>query len=297
MIEVPTPFAVGNVNLYLVGDTLIDTGPKTPEALKILNQINLSSIANVVITHGHVDHHGLAYYLKEKTDCTVFVHENDLLSVSAYRTELEKKSWRYSDFLRKSGLSRKLISHFEEYYRGLSTYGESCPAEPLKDIIMTEQGAMEVIHTPGHTGGSCCFVLGDIMYAGDTLLPTISTNPSIHAVFDKRCGLEAYQRSLHTLSQLDVKKVFPGHGVIIEDHARRIQTILREHEQRRLTVIRSLQEAPQSLAEITKAVFGEIRASEILLALAECFDYLKILQKENLADVCEEDGLLSARRI
>lgn len=293
MIKVPTPFAVGDVNLYVVGDTLIDTGPKTPEALKVLNQVNLDSITNIIITHGHVDHHGLAYYLKRKTDCTVFVHRNDLLSVTDYENELDQKSQKYIDFLSKSGLSEKLIFHFGEYYREFGTYGESCPAEPLGDTFMTEKGALQVIHTPGHTGGSCCFVLGDILYAGDTLLPTISTNPSIHAIFDETCGLKAYEKSLNTLSQLKVTRVFPGHGSVIEDHVARIRTIQREHEQRRLTVIHSLQEAPQSLAVITRAVFGDIPASEVLLALAECFDYLKILEQENIACIYEEKGIIS----
>ncbi|MBU6997920.1 MAG: MBL fold metallo-hydrolase [Theionarchaea archaeon] len=295
MIKVPTPFAVGDVNLYLVGDTLIDTGPRTPEALKVLDGLNLDSIVNVVITHGHVDHHGLAYYLKEKTDCTVFVHKNDLLTVTDYENELDKKSQTYADFLKKSGLSEKLVLHFKEYYHELRTYGERCPAEPLKEKVMTEQGAMQVIHTPGHTGGSCCFVMGDVLYAGDTLLPTISTNPSIHAVFDETCGLKAYQQSLRTLSQIRVDTVFPGHGAVIKDHIARIHTILKEHEQRRLTVLDSLQETPQSLAEVTKVVFGNIPASEVLLALAECYDYLKILERERIVCIYEEKGTILAR--
>jgi glyoxylase-like metal-dependent hydrolase (beta-lactamase superfamily II) len=297
MIKVPTPFAVGDVNLYVVGDTLIDTGPKTPEALKVLNQVNVDSITSIIITHGHVDHHGLAYYLKKKTGCTVFVHRNDLLSVTDYENELDQKSLKYADFLGKSGLSERLVFYFGEYYHRFSTYGESCPAEPLGDTFTTEQGALQVIHTPGHTGGSCCFVLGDILYAGDTLLPTISTNPSIHAIFDEACGLRKYEKSLNTLSQLKVNRVFPGHGSVIEDHVARIHAILKEHEQRRLKVIHSLQEAPQCLADISKAVFGDIPASEVLLALAECFDYLKILEQEKIAYICEEKGIISAGRV
>jgi glyoxylase-like metal-dependent hydrolase (beta-lactamase superfamily II) len=297
MIKVPTPFAVGDVNLYVVGDTLIDTGPKTPEALKVLNQVNVDSITSIIITHGHVDHHGLAYYLKKKIGCTVLVHRNDLLSVTDYENELDQKSLKYADFLGKSGLSERLVFYFGEYYHRFSTYGESCPAEPLGDTFTTEQGALQVIHTPGHTGGSCCFVLGDILYAGDTLLPTISTNPSIHAIFDEACGLRKYEKSLNTLSQLKVNRVFPGHGSVIEDHVARIHAILKEHEQRRLKVIHSLQEAPQCLADISKAVFGDIPASEVLLALAECFDYLKILEQEKIAYICEEKGIISAGRV
>lgn len=289
MITIPTPFQVGDVNIYMLGDTLIDTGPDTNEARTVLHSIDLNPVTHVVVTHGHVDHHGLAFYIKEKTDCTVFVHKNDFLPVSDYKNELERKAEVYKDFLEKSGISKGFVSVFEKYYSAFKDYGEKCEAELLKDTFATEKGLLKVIHTPGHTGGSCCFLLGDVLYSGDTLLPTISTNPSIHAIFDEQCGLKSYRQSLENIAAFDVKKVLPGHGPVITDHRKRIHKTLQETSERREKVKNCLSRTPQPLADVSKKVFGELPLTEILLALAECYDHLKVLESEGIAEILEED--------
>lgn len=63
----PTPFAVGDVNAYLLkGDTLslIDAGPKTPEAYIALERgikeagYSFNDVEQVFLTHHHPDHAG-----------------------------------------------------------------------------------------------------------------------------------------------------------------------------------------------------------------------------------------------
>ncbi len=281
--------------MYSLGDTLIDTGPKTAEAFAVLKSLDITSIKNVLITHGHVDHHGVAFYIKKVSNCRVFVHKNDFLAVSDYKNELKRKSVDYVQFLKKSGISKGFISMFQQYYNEFREYGECCEAELLPDEVETEKGLLKVIHTPGHTGGSCCFQLDDVLYAGDTLLPTISTNPSIHAVFDDTCGLKNYQQSLKKMLTIPVKTVFPGHGNPINSHKQRIQQILQGHAQRRDITIASLSRRPQTLAEVTKKVFGEVPVTETLLALAECYDHLKMLEEEGIVEISEKESYLFAR--
>src|ERR671916_2876306 len=83
-IVVPTPFYVGPVNCYLVLAeplTLIDTGPKTKEALEALKdglrreRVRVSDIKRIVLTHAHEDHCGLAKQLRDEAkEAEVFVH-------------------------------------------------------------------------------------------------------------------------------------------------------------------------------------------------------------------------------
>ena len=72
-ISVPTPFYVGPVNCYLIAEdpvTLIDTGPKTKEAVEALREglrrarFRVSDIRRIVLTHAHEDHCGLARSLR-----------------------------------------------------------------------------------------------------------------------------------------------------------------------------------------------------------------------------------------
>lgn len=68
-IALPTPWPIGPVNVYLLrGEplTLVDAGPRSPEALKALEEglaaagVAMSDIELVVLTHQHHDHVGNA---------------------------------------------------------------------------------------------------------------------------------------------------------------------------------------------------------------------------------------------
>jgi glyoxylase-like metal-dependent hydrolase (beta-lactamase superfamily II) len=68
-LSIPTPFYVGDVNVYLIKEeplTLVDVGPKTKEASDALrdklrkNGVQITDIRRIVLTHAHVDHCGLA---------------------------------------------------------------------------------------------------------------------------------------------------------------------------------------------------------------------------------------------
>src|ERR687884_1633224 len=83
-ISVPTPFYVGPVNVYLIAEdpiTIIDTGPKTKEALGALKEglrrarVRVSDVRRIVLTHAHEDHCGLAKQLRDEAkDAEVLVH-------------------------------------------------------------------------------------------------------------------------------------------------------------------------------------------------------------------------------
>ena len=83
-ISVPTPFYIGPVNVYLIKEdpiTIIDTGPKTKEAIEALRAglrqagLRVSDIRRIVLTHAHEDHCGLARSLRDEAkDAEVFVH-------------------------------------------------------------------------------------------------------------------------------------------------------------------------------------------------------------------------------
>ncbi|MDT7605269.1 MAG: hypothetical protein QOF61_3266, partial [Acidobacteriota bacterium] len=83
-ISVPTPFYIGPVNVYLIAEdpvTLIDTGPKTKEAIEALRdglrraRFRVADIRRIVLTHAHEDHCGLAKQVRDEAkDAEVLVH-------------------------------------------------------------------------------------------------------------------------------------------------------------------------------------------------------------------------------
>src|SRR5215212_912657 len=84
-LAIPTPFYVGDVNVYLIKEdplTLIDVGPKTRDASDALRSklgehgVRVSDIRRIVLTHAHEDHCGLAKEVRDEAkDAEVFVHE------------------------------------------------------------------------------------------------------------------------------------------------------------------------------------------------------------------------------
>ena len=84
-IELPTPFPVGPVTVYLAdapGEplTLIDTGPRTEDARAALDAglglvgTSVTDLERIIITHAHADHFGLAAKLVAESKAEVLTH-------------------------------------------------------------------------------------------------------------------------------------------------------------------------------------------------------------------------------
>lgn len=94
----------------------------------------------ILLTHGHRDHTYAAPKLHEMyPNAAVFIHELDKGQVGIYRYPMEE-----------------LIGD------DLLFYGEG-------DTLQLGNLTVEVLHTPGHTGGSVCLRVGTALFTGDTL--------------------------------------------------------------------------------------------------------------------------------
>src|ERR671935_1111293 len=80
LLRIPTPFAVGRVNCYLIEDrplTLVDTGPNSGKSLDELERQlfalghSLEQIELVILTHQHIDHLGLVEVIAGRSGADV----------------------------------------------------------------------------------------------------------------------------------------------------------------------------------------------------------------------------------
>ncbi|MDE6149628.1 MAG: MBL fold metallo-hydrolase [Ruminococcus sp.] len=182
------PLSICGTNSYIVAGekrnaVLIDAPDDSDYILSELKSHNLI-LKKILLTHGHFDHIGAVSKLADVTGCEVLVHEADLSKLS--------------------DISGNLISHF-----GLNKFNEYKNAKAFKDgdkIIMDEL-EFTVIHTPGHTSGSVCFVIGDDMFTGDTLFAR-----SIGRTDMPDGNTMVMMQSLKKLASLsDNYNVYPGH--------------------------------------------------------------------------------------
>jgi len=82
-LDLPTRPPIGTVNVYAFTDervTLIDTGPNCPECYEALRSqlrevgLTPADVERIVLTHGHVDHHGLAETIRRESRAEVLGH-------------------------------------------------------------------------------------------------------------------------------------------------------------------------------------------------------------------------------
>ena len=305
-IIVPTPFYVGPVNCYLIAEdpvTLIDTGPKTKEAVEALRDglrragFRVSDLRRIVLTHAHEDHCGLARTLRDEAkDSEVLVHGWET-GHRASRLEYEE----HRELLARAGVPGEEIKAMRRMYEGLRAFADSLEDHQyseLKDEMELEftSGSLRVVHTPGHTPGSCSFFreADRTVIAGDCVLKRITPNPilSPDPVDPSRRfhSLAEYLVSLARLRSLSPTLVHGGHGGDVTDFEELFNRYLRAVQGRQTEVIRLVPKAGATAWDIARELFPGTDDVHRFLAVSESVAHLDLAHSEGKLAVEIADG-------
>ena len=306
-ISVPTPFYVGPVNCYLIAEdpvTLIDTGPKTKEAVEALREglrrarFRVSDIRRIVLTHAHEDHCGLAKALRDEAkDAQVFVHGWET-GHRAGRLEYEE----HRRLLERAGVPAEEIAQMRRMYEGVRRYADALEdgehAELVdEEEIKFEKGALRVVHTPGHTPGSCSFLreADRTIIAGDCVLKRITPNPilSPDPVDPTRRfrSLAEYLVSLARLRSLSPTLVYGGHGEPVSDYEELFNRYLRAIGERQAEVVRLVPARGATAWDVALELFPGADDVHRFLAVSESVAHLDLAHSEGkLAVELSGDG-------
>ncbi len=290
-IELPTPFPVGPVNAYLLGGdplTLVDAGPKTPEARSALEAslaaagYRVEQIRRIILTHAHTDHFGMAEALRQASGAEVFAHDGD-------RAKLAGKRWvatQLKRFFVQAGLPPPFLKAFAEAARAYRQY-----FDPLGSFSRVQDGDMvaingsgfRVLHCPGHSLGHICLYHEDgILVAGDLLLSEVSPNPVVE--FTPRGQriptLPQYLQSLRRILLLNCDLAYPGHGNPIATPNARIRELIAHHETRKEEIRGRLGHKPKTLLAICQEIYQNLDHFNTMLALSEVIGHLDLLADE-----------------
>lgn len=186
-------FILGDLenNNYLLIDeaskeaVLIDCTKESSEIDDILKEYN-ASLKYILLTHGHFDHILGVNDFKKKYDCKVLLHQEDNNLVE-----------NIEDFVRRFGMYGLEIQQIDDFVKE-------------NDIINFGDNEIKVIHTPGHTKGGVCYLVGDKIFTGDTLFyETVGRTDLPGGSFEQIKS--SVQNKLFTLDENI--KVYPGHGI------------------------------------------------------------------------------------
>ncbi len=315
-IVMPTPFPqAGDVYSFLIRREdkfiLFDAGLKTEEAkeaffhfIKKYN-IDLWQIEKIILSHGHIDHYGLASFISEKSGAKIFIHEKDRLKVHKdYLKIYDEGAAVYHEFFVKNGMPEKLSRALIEVGKNFNFFAdqlEDIDTVDEGDIIEYDGGRFRVIHLPGHTPG--CIGLHDeergIMLGGDTLLAKISPNPIIElgekGEEERFKSLPTYFSSLKRIESLSLKMVIPAHGECITEPSRTIATLRKFYSLRQRKILHVLENGPLTPFELAVTLFPE-RKNEIFLIFSEVIGNLDMLEEEGRVEKEERNGKIYYRR-
>ncbi|AOV07784.1 MBL fold metallo-hydrolase [Sporosarcina ureilytica] len=292
-IEIPTPFAVGDVNAFLVkGDalSLFDAGPKTPEAYEALKYglkeagYTFNDVEQVFLTHHHPDHAG---WIDAFDNAEILGHPYNNVWLKRDEAFFNYHDQFYLERLLEEGVPEQYLSWVPKMKRPIAMMGER-----LLDKKINEGDAV-----PGHPGWTILETLGHAqshlvfwndktheMIGGDLLLGKVSSNPLIEPPLnpadERPRSLLQYNASLKRLLTLPIETIYAGHGEEVHGIHSLIEKRLMQQRERAMKVRAMLADGPRTIFELTQELFPTVYEKELGLTLSETIGQIDYLLDE-----------------
>lgn len=305
-IKVPLPKAgLDSINVYIIegvsGNLMIDTGWNTAESFNELAKemkasgFAMKDITQIVVTHVHPDHFGLAGKIADLTGASVMISEieNNLLD-SRYLHPENLLKQLYS-FLKANGVPDYELKMLSE--ASMSILKNVAPTVQVKllkhgDHVTLEPYDFEVLLTPGHSPGHICLYEQNkkYLFSGDHVLSEVTPNISYHPQSGEN-PLGDYINSLNMVSELEVSFVFPGHGAVFSGLGPKIDAILGHHNERMINIQKVMGVEMKSAYDVAKEIpwiidgqaipYNKLDPIDRRLAVLETLAHLQYLVAEN----------------
>jgi glyoxylase-like metal-dependent hydrolase (beta-lactamase superfamily II) len=308
-LAIPTPFAVGRVNTYLIEDdplTLVDSGPNSGRALDELQRRlhdrghSLEDIELILVTHQHIDHTGLVEIVRSHSQAEVAAIEQAVPFVENYAGAAADDDRFAMDLMVRHGIPGEVARALGSVSAAFRGWGAKARiTRPLKDgeTIEFRDRTLEVHFRPGHSPTDTVFEDAErkTLLAADHLIGHISSNPLISRPMDggeRPQALVTYMESLRKTREMDVELVLPGHGDPITDHRALIDQRFEMHARRAEKLYDLISERSRTAHELAQALWGNIAVTQAYLTLSEVIGHTDLLVNDGRVREVEEDGVV-----
>lgn len=305
-LRLAMPFALDHINLWLIEDdefwTIVDTGPDVEQAraswLEVINnQLKGKPIKQVLCTHFHPDHLGLAGWLCKEHEAELLISKGEYDIYHHLFSELNHTDRSTIEaFYQSIGASEKQLASYEKHITMFSKIIHPLPEQytVLKDKQTLTLGGYEwlLVTGKGHSPEHICLYNQelDLFISGDQLLPTISSNVSVWPT-DPLANpmqdmLDSYHYLLATIN--DNTKVLPAHGLPFTGGLIRTNKLIVDTDQDIENLLNHCHQS-RKLAETFSVLFkSEITKHNLMLAYGEalaCINYLRVKGKLSVKEV------------
>jgi glyoxylase-like metal-dependent hydrolase (beta-lactamase superfamily II) len=289
-IEVPTGLPIGPVNAYVLTRepvTVVDPGPDTPGSWDALKAglsaagVGRFEVRQILLTHGHVDHFGLAARLRKDSGARVLAPAGDRAMIEDFHRTHAARRALFEAALAESGAPAPVRASSNAFFSRLDQLGEAVAVDEALADGDTFAGGGELftaVRTPGHSAGATCYLgqRGGLL-SGDTVIPSLTSLAAFGGRDGTSVGLGDHLASVNHLATLPVRLVLPGHRLPFRDLRGHAWESRRQFDARRAAILDRLQRE-HTTWELCEAIFGQLPEDGAFLGITEVLGHLELLR-------------------
>ena len=311
-IELPTPFPVGPVTIYLAdapGEplTLIDTGPRTEDTRAALVEglelvgYSVTDLERIIISHAHADHFGLAAELVTESQATVLTHAWNSATLGDYDSDRARRITFYAGLMQQAGVPVEIMTAVGKATGNINRYAQPVAVDTALhegDTLRMAHRDWRVLHTPGHSSGLICLYepASRTLLSSDHLLADISSNPVVEppppGEIERPRSLVLYQQSLMRVALLRIERALPSHGPTIHDVPGLVSQRIEFHQRRMARVLEALRQGARTTWDVTQALFPDLSPLDTFLAISEAIGHLDLLELDDKIASTDSGGVV-----
>lgn len=150
------------------------------------------------------------------------------------------------------------------------------------EIFKTDEFTLRALLTPGHVENHICYLLEEekLLFSGDHLMEGVTV-----VIIPPHGDMKDYLDSLHMLRDYPIDAIAPGHGEVILDPQREINSVSRHRQMRESKVLRVLADCKSgTLDTLTPPVYDDVDPARHKIARYSLWAHLEKLKRDGLVD-------------